>query len=603
MPRVPVYDGLQVGASTLPQARLSIPDAPDAGAPAQAMGQGLQQAGGAISNIALDMALQAAQVKLNDAMNQAIAAKLRLTYDPQGGYVHLKGDAAIAGSDGKPVAQAYTEQFDKALADIAGGLGNEQQRQLFSQQAATLRRQFSQNLAAHTAREFGVYRQSVQEGTVALGREQMQLAWGDDEALAQARAAIRAAVVEQGRLQGLSAVQTQANLVATLSDGHKGAIGAAIDAGQLDRAQALMDGAADEMLAADKTKLGAVLHESRQAAAAQEAVDELIQTYAGRAAPDVRVNTALPLAQMKADLREQLAASPETLALAQDLLDRRHKEAVQAQKERDESTLDDTFKALFENGGDMAALPARLRMAIPGEKLGAVMEFSKKAANFQHNPLAWAGVLSLPEETLAAMTPVEFYARFRPMLDDAHLEKGYALLKTAQQAEHGSSSDPDGKHLEIISVAKRVKETAIAAGIIPPDGKATPEQLAALAKFERLIDEDVRRFEQVDLQGRQKANSQQLQKILDARLLDTVNVQQGSWVDAFWPDKTDVPLFTLSDEQMQKAYVTVNGQDIGLSSIPAGARAQIINELQTRGLPVTEQAIAQLWVMAGKPKE
>jgi len=600
MPRVPTYDGLQIGAATLPQARLAMPDAPDAGRNAQAMGRSMQQAGSHISNIALDMAQQAAQVKINDLANKAIAERLRLTYDPEAGYVHKKGQAAIAGPDGKPMTQDYQERYDKFLSELESELTNDWQRQQLREQAMAWRNQFQNGLTAHTAREFGNFKSSVNDGTVKLALEQMALAWGDAQALQQATDAIGAAVVEQGKLKGLSALETQANLLATLTQGHRAVAAAAIDAGQLDYAEKYLKQHGSEISATDKDKLGAVLRDAKRATHAQEVVDALIQGALKRAGPDARIGSALPLAQMKQRLREQLGGDPAALAMGEDLMARRHKELVAAQKEQDEQTLDSVYKQLFANGGNMTALPAELQMRIPGEKLGAVMDFAKKAGatlGQANDALAWAQVQSLPKDALANMTPVDFYRQFRPHLDDAHLEKGYALIKAAQ-------GTADERHLEIVATSQRVREAAIAAGIFPRSAKPDDKQLQALADFERSVDEEVRRFERIDLAGKRRANTDELQKILDEKLMDRVSVQRG-WpgMDYLAPDDHDQVLSTLSPEDQQKAYVRVGGQEIRLVSIPAGQRAQIIQSLRRAGQRPTEQAIAEFWVRAGKPKD
>ena len=200
----------------------------------------------------------------------------------------------------------------------------------------------------------------------------------------------------------------------------------------------------------------------------------------------------------------------------------------------------------------------------------------------------------MPQAELAQMTPADFYRQFRTVLDDTHLEKGYALLKEAR-GDQGA----DAKHLEIVSTAQRVKQAAMAAKIIPADGgKASEDQLKAFGQFTQAIDDRVRQFEQMDLQGKRKANSEELQKIIDTALIDTVNVARD-----LWPDKTAQPALTLSPDQMQDAYVTVGGQDVRLATIPPSQRAQITAALRSRGRPVTEQAIASLWVAAGKPKD
>jgi murein DD-endopeptidase MepM/ murein hydrolase activator NlpD len=83
------------------------------------------------------------------------------------------------------------------------------------------------------------------------------------------------------------------------------------------------------------------------------------------------------------------------------------------------------------------------------------------------------------------------------------------------------------------------------------------------------------------------------QKIMDQTIMNSVQVPGmiGSETE---------PAFQMSPADMKKAFVMVGAQKIPLASIPADQRAQIITSLRGRGMPVTEQSIANLWVKAGK---
>lgn len=57
-----------------------------------------------------------------------------------------------------------------------------------------------------------------------------------------------------------------------------------------------------------------------------------------------------------------------------------------------------------------------------------------------------------------------------------------------------------------------------------------------------------------------------------------------------------VPAITLPDNKKATAYVNVNGREVRLSSIPMDYRAEITAARKSRGLPTSEQTIAELWV-------
>lgn len=238
MPRVPTYDNFQATPTAQPNARFATPQVSDApGQQLQQAGQAMTRAGDSFARIGLDAINQANQVRVNDALNQAVQARLALTYDPTQGYVHLKGNAALSRPDGKPLDEEYTEKYQQQIAEIGKGLGNDAQRLIFQQKTGELAQQFRGSLTQHVAKEFGDYQVGVQDGTIKTNTLQMAASWGDPVALAQSSAAIKAAVAEKGRLQGLSGQQIEANMVAALSPGNMAVIQGAADAGMTDFAR------------------------------------------------------------------------------------------------------------------------------------------------------------------------------------------------------------------------------------------------------------------------------------------------------------------------------------------------------------------------------
>ena len=290
--------------------------------------------------------------------------------------------------------------------------------------------------------------------------------------------------------------------------------------------------------------------------------------------------------RIKSDPR--VAGNPARMKAALEQADEMQKRAKAAMQEAQEKVLSDVYHALYETGGRMDLVPPEVRMAIPGDKLPGVESFADRMRKREatHDPKAWATIMSLPKAELAKLSPIDFYERFAPVLDAAHMEKGYALLKDAQ-GEVGA----DAKHLEIISTAERVKRAAIDAKIIPIDGDASDEQLSALSQFQLDVDQRIRQFEAQDLGGKRKANSQELQVILDSVTKDVVYKPMWWW----YRDSTALRK-DLSPEDEGSAYVMVGERSVRLVDIEAGDRARITRDIQLRGQPVTEQAVASMWL-------
>ncbi len=296
-------------------------------------------------------------------------------------------------------------------------------------------------------------------------------------------------------------------------------------------------------------------------------------------------------AKLRADPR---LADPERYKVARIEAERQYNQQTAAIQQRDDEAYKNALDALIQNGGKFADLSANIRQAIPPEKYTSILNDAARIAGGQHmvnDSMTWAEISSMTPAQLAAMTPVEFHNRYRTHLDDAHLERGYSMVLAAR----GDMTDP--KHLEVLTTSERVKQAAQRVGILPYTGKPSDDQAKQFDQFQGIIDQRVRMFETTQLQGKRKASTDELQKVIDDTLMDTASV--GRW---YWTDKTNQPVALMSGDDLKNAYVKVGNEEIALTSVPAEQRGIIVGKLQKRGLPVTEQAIAELWVKAGKPK-
>ena len=728
MPRVPTYDNFQQMPAQFQPVQIQ-PATPrvDPGAQAASFGQAALRAGAAAMDMEFEALKQANQLRVDDALNKALEAEMRLAYDKDAGYTNQRGISALERASGKPLADEYDEEFGKAVESIGAGLGNDYQRQVFGQAIAKRRAAFRAGAMKHEADEFRTYTLSVREGTVATRMQQIGLNYANPEVIDEAITSIRAATYDAAKLQGKSAEWADAQARKMASNAHKTAIAAALEKndvayadrylkrygkdmeaddllqttglitkemdlrvgtsaateamgrwapkivpGDMDRLTNIVMGiesagrrydASGKLIEGPATKYGTAKGEMQvldgtnrdpgygvkpaaddspeeRARVGRDYLAAMVREYDGdvskalaaynwgpgnldravkehgpnwlQAAPEetrsyvergVREFGAgagrgkrPSLAEIKADLRGDplLAGNPARMKAAEEAAEKQYRDIEAAEKQATDEALDTAYRGLYANGGNMGALPVSVRAMIPGDKLSAVMGFAdtvRKSGGAVHNPEAWAQVLSMPRESLAAMSPIEFFREFRPHLDDAHLEKGYALLNDAR-GEVGT----DAKHLEVITTANRVKKAAIDAGLLPATGKANDNEVKAFAQFERLVDDRVRQFEATDLQGKRKANSAELQQIIDGTLMDKVFVSRTGWIDR------EVIAGLAAPEDLTRAYVNVGGQEVRVAQIPANQRAVIASKLQSRGLPVTEQRIAELWVAAGRPQ-
>lgn len=363
MPRVPTYDNLTAAPSVLPNVAVRAPEMPGiAGRQAQEMGQGIQRTGGEFARIALDAQMQANQTRVADAMNQAVQAKLRLTYDPKEGYVHVKGNDALQRPDNQSLDNEWGAKLGTQLDDIEKGLGNDAQRRLFREQANQLARQFSGGVQQHVAKEYGDYQVSVQDGTAATAGAQMGLSWGDAAAVEQGRNAIKAATYEKGRLLGWSAQQTEANTVAALSPAHAAVIASAVDAGKLDYAREYLKQVNAELTPAARLQITKTLDAGDFETRTQSAADTLVAKHG--------TDTAAALKEA----RETYTGKDEDAIVAR--IQHLDAERVQLRERAQKDAADSAWKT-YATTGTLSRIPPSIIAAMDGRDLEALRRTAK----------------------------------------------------------------------------------------------------------------------------------------------------------------------------------------------------------------------------------
>lgn len=263
MPTVPTYGGPQVTPSNSTPGNFNAPAeqnfAPQQGAQA---GEALKSGGAALSNIALDMQQQANQVRLDDALNKTRQQMLDLQYNPQSGYLNLKGDQALTRPDGVSLTQEYGDKLNESITDISANLGNDAQRRAYQIQADALKTQFQAGVQQHQLGEYREYALSTQTGTMKLGVDGAKLNWNNPDMIKQNLESVRGAVYRSGSLQGLSANEITANMQQVVSATHSGVIAAALENQNPSYAQQYLQQNKSQMTADDILKAtGLVNHD------------------------------------------------------------------------------------------------------------------------------------------------------------------------------------------------------------------------------------------------------------------------------------------------------------------------------------------------------
>jgi len=262
--KVPTYDNLQVGANTLPtpsfrpattnpeQARTLQPfkavTTPDiAGKQLQQTGDTMQRLGSQIAAYQIEAEKNVAQVRVDDALNKAKEAALRLTHDKDQGYTNIRGNAAIERQSGLSLEDEYTQNLVKEIRTIGEGLGTDAQKAMFSQRASELATNFRAGAMRHKSDEYNSHSLSVSQGAQKLAIDQIAKEYSNPESVNEALNTIKAHVYREAQLTGKSATWQEARVLELTSTAHKVAIASALESNDLSFAAGYMKQHAKEI--------------------------------------------------------------------------------------------------------------------------------------------------------------------------------------------------------------------------------------------------------------------------------------------------------------------------------------------------------------------
>jgi hypothetical protein len=283
MPGIPTYENFKATPDLLPGARLHAPDS-NVEASARGMrvlGKGLDDMGGALSKITLDLQDQANSARVTEALNTLKERQLYLTYDKDAGYKALKGKNALERPDKKSLDAEYTELLDTARVSLAAGLGNDRQRALFARESGSLMTSFRGNLVRHQAEEFRNYQITTHKGVIDVSGQEIALDPANEAAVRNALFRVAASVFEIGRLEGWPADKTETATRIAQSVAIKGATLALLDENDAGGAKAFFEAHKDSMTADDIHAIRRPLLIADESVQAQEATESLWARHKG----------------------------------------------------------------------------------------------------------------------------------------------------------------------------------------------------------------------------------------------------------------------------------------------------------------------------------
>lgn len=289
----------------------------------------------------------------------------------------------------------------------------------------------------------------------------------------------------------------------------------------------------------------------------------------------------------------QLARNPKLQEAALRQLQHQAKTFQDGVQQQEQQAVANAMRGVIENGGSFDALPLALRQNLPPDKLPELLRYAKavsEAGEPTTDVNKWLEFTNLPLKKMAALTPDALLAGYRAYFSDADLRKADQMIQGAR-GELGKGP-AGGEGLQLLSSADLLKRSAIELKILPASGKVDEAHQAQYLAFTDRMQQQVSAWEAAH--GK-KASPEVLRQLLDQEKLNLVRYDE-------WGRDQDHPLIALKADDVKRAYTVVGGEEIALASIPRGQRVQIVQALQQAGLPVTEQAVAELWVRGGRKR-
>lgn len=207
--------------------------------------------------LALNAKQQQDTLRAEDAFTQLRQAQIGLTFG-QNGFALLRGGAAV----NAPILKTYGAQFDQAAANIAGGLDNDNQRQLFQQRANVAGLQFREDIVRHIAQQNDVYAGDVFRSKLDTEEQAAAARWATPDAASVPLLNIDNAIHDFATRYG----KPQEWVDATRQNARSKVYGAIIRQGLssvgAEGARKLFDAYSPELLASDRAQLDATI-ESR----------------------------------------------------------------------------------------------------------------------------------------------------------------------------------------------------------------------------------------------------------------------------------------------------------------------------------------------------
>lgn len=596
MPTVPMDPSVDLSAN--PMGRFA---APDVAAPAVQQGpdyagKQIEQAGAAAmtAGAAFVRIAERIQDDIDDTVTKQadniVAEKIRAA---QTKYLSTKGQDAVNGLN------VVEEEITKVINDTKDGLENEMQRKMFGQVA-------NRRILAARA-EMGAHQlKSLKEWKFNETKSRIENLM-DDAIADSSKWAVPNSLYQQRKTAMIGEIDDLAQQAGIVNAN-----------GEIDRSseqyKALVRGAntklhenvINQFVAEENPKMAAAYLKNYKGEIERDKLDNLT-TYVKKAEETINVkedSLRLQLSMNKVPFDKALTdvntmfndgkISAELRDATVQRLEHQNNITKQAEAKFNANMLGEAQEWMIRHpGSTVLNMPAKYQQwARENGHWNSLKSLEKTDGQFKTNMNVWGKILTMPADELAKMSSDEFIAKYRSGLDNSDLERGLAMLGAAKGQIIKADAKPDQMTV-LETPVEIVKRAAQESKLIPYTGSPNEKQQKDFALFEKQVQTFVNEYEINQLGGKRKANGDEVKKITSQILLDKVKIDE-------WGRDPEIMSYQVTPDNAKQAYVDVGGKQVYLAQIPKADRERIAAGLKERNLPVTQQAIAQIWLQVNR---
>lgn len=588
MPVVPTYNTPQETERALPGVRqesIVSPGLLDAGAEQMgAFGKSVTDAGSAMSSIAYHM-----------GQRENADVLFRHEADDKAAYLNYEADVRKnrQGQYAKGVTTDTATWWKDRISKNVEGMGNSEQKRLYSQRATALQLQSLQGMSNFEGQQIEVAHDTSWKAD-KINTINLTAANPTDATVATSMSEIRKFNSYQAARKGWDANVLQAENEADITQLHQQVIQTLV-ATNKDQAKAYFDAHKGEIAGSQRAEIGEFAEKATAAATGAK----VAQAVWGSAGPKGD-NESSNIDQMKATIREQLKDNTFARDAALQEISQMDADRDKGIRARDNNRSAQVNELLM-SGKSLAAVqqtPAWL--ALDGTERRKILEHEESIAATRENRANAAEARAerkLNTEGLDTMIRLSDPTRLVAMSRDEiiNLRTTIGNENTKSLLNKWDALTKSGTHLAEAKLDNDQFNTfAVRAGL-NPQGKSDDDK--------RRIQDTRDKVERI-IAGEQQNKKRPLTRDEKDNILQKQIDNQVIQHNSVFFDKS-VPAITLPANKQADAYVEVGKakQKVLLSQIPASFRLEATNARKTQGLPTSEAQLAELWLRnTGKMK-